>query len=95
MMDDTPKTLPGSPFFPLHGRPYSGDDLPPPATFFTVEDDAVAVGRDRADRARHMAMKRKEFRKIRLGVVAVVVGSLALWAALWAGVSALSSLVPL
>jgi hypothetical protein len=70
------------------------NDLPSPDTFFTVEDDAVAVGRERADRARHMAMKRKEFRKIRRGVVCVVVGSLAIWAAIWVAVSALYSLVP-
>jgi hypothetical protein len=62
------------------------ETLPGPDTFFTVEDDAVAVGRDRADRARHMAMERKEFLKIRLGVVAVVLGSLALWAAIWGAV---------
>jgi hypothetical protein len=74
-------------------RAISGNDLPSPDTFFTVED-AVAKGRERADRARHMAMKRKEFRKIRRGVVCVVVASLALWAAIWAGVSALSSWVP-
>jgi hypothetical protein len=92
---DTPKTLPSSPVFlpGLHGRPYSGDGLPSPDTFFTV-DDAVAAGRERADRARHMAMKRKEFRKIRRGVVCVVVGSLAIWAAIWVAVSALYSLVP-
>jgi hypothetical protein len=75
-------------------RAISGNDLPSPDTFFTVEDDAVAVGRERADRARHMAMKRKEFRKIRRGVVAVVVGSLAIWAAIWAAVAALNSWMP-
>jgi hypothetical protein len=63
-------------------RAISGNDLPSPDTFFTV-DDAVAVGRERADRARHMAMKRKEFRKIRRGVIATVALSIALWAAIW------------
>jgi hypothetical protein len=68
--------------------------LPGPDTFFTVDNDAVAVGRERADRVRYMAMKRKESRKIMLGVVAVVVGSLALWAAIWAVAAVVSSLVP-